>query len=229
MDWPPSIFKCSLLQGAYVATRLPTRIIKNEKYTSAVRSTKNGFLIIYVCQCIFVISFFFLRAHLFVLAPLSQTSGGVGTIRPSGSRCWRFGRDPCCVSRMESLLNFLALGTLKANPRVSATSPGIGFLHPLSPRTYVNFRFKPGFSARRGYTFISLFLHRAPLRSCRPAAVQPPSSSSLQLYARLAAVLVADYLIGAWHLSPHHTPSFWCAAASDASQLHVHRLRQFGR
>ena len=30
------------------------------------------------------------------------------------------------------------------------------------------------------------------LRSCRPAAVQPPSSSSLQIYARLAAVAVAD-------------------------------------
>ena len=30
------------------------------------------------------------------------------------------------------------------------------------------------------------------LRSCRPAAAQPPSSSSLQLSARVAAVVVAD-------------------------------------
>ena len=88
------------------------------------------------------------------------------------------------------------------------------------------------FCSRRGYTFLSLFLfaQSTTLRSCRPAAVQPPSSSSLQLlYARVAAVVVADSLIGAWHLSPHHTPSSWCAAASDASQLHVHRSRQFRR
>ena len=56
----------------------------------------------------------------------------------------------------------LALGTLKANPRVSAISPGIGFLHPLSSCTHVRFGCKPFFSARRGYTHISLFLHRAP-------------------------------------------------------------------
>ena len=41
------------------------------------------------------------------------------------------------------------------------------------------------------------------LRPCRPATVQPPSISSLQLYARVAAV---DSLIRACHLSPHHTP-----------------------
>ena len=58
------------------------------------------------------------------------------------------------------------------------------------------------------------------LRSCRPAAVLPPSISSLQLYARVAAVVEADSLIGAFyarvaavveadsligacHLSPH--------------------------
>ena len=44
------------------------------------------------------------------------------------------------------------------------------------------------------------------LRSCRPAAVQPPSISSLQLYARVAAVVEAYSLIRACHLSPHHTP-----------------------
>ena len=45
----------------------------------------------YMCNCYFL---FPLRAHFFVLAPLSETSAGVGTIRPSGSRCRRFGRDP---------------------------------------------------------------------------------------------------------------------------------------
>ena len=53
---------------------------------------------------------FFLWAYLFVLAPLSETSDGVGTIRPSRSRCRRFGRDPCTVSRVASLLNFFGLG-----------------------------------------------------------------------------------------------------------------------
>ena len=75
--------------------------------TAAVPSEK-------VTQCdisirIMVI-FVILRAHLFVSAPLSGTSGGVGTIRPSGSRCRRFGRDPCNVSRVASLLNFFGLG-----------------------------------------------------------------------------------------------------------------------
>ena len=69
----------------------------------------------------------------------------------------------------------------------------------------------------------------ATLRSCRPAAVLPPSIKSLQLYARVAAVVVADFFIGACHLSPHHTPYFRCAATSCASPLHVHRLRYFGR
>ena len=71
--------------------------------------------------------------------------------------------------------------------------PGIGFPHPLSPCMHVRFGCKPVFSAR-GYTYTSLCLQRAPrtLRSCRPTAVQPPSSSSLQLYARVAAVAVAD-------------------------------------
>ena len=62
----------------------------------------------------------------------------------------------------QALRFFLALGTLEANPRVSATSPRIGFLHPLSPCKHLRFGCKPGFSARRGYTYISLFLHRAP-------------------------------------------------------------------
>ena len=122
--------------------------------------------------CIIVI--FFLRTYLFVLAPLSETSNWVGTTRPSSSRCRTFGRDPCSVSRVASLLIFFGLlGTLEANTRASATSPGIGFLHPLFPRTHVRFGCKPGFSARRGSTFISLYLHRAPRYD--PAAQQQSS------------------------------------------------------
>ena len=63
-------------------------------------------LVIRIC----IIVTFFLRAHLFVLAPLSQTSDEVGTIRPSGSRCRKFGRDPCSVSRVASHLNLFGRG-----------------------------------------------------------------------------------------------------------------------
>ena len=161
-----------------------------------------------------------------MLAPLSQTSGGVGTTRPSGQRCRRFGRDPCSVSRVAT---FLAMGTLKANPRVSPTSPRIGFLHPLSPRTLVRFGCKPGFPARRWYSthLFALFCteNHGTILPPTPAVQSPSSSSSLQLYARVAAVVVVDSLIGAWRFPPHHTPYVLCAADSCASLLHVHRLR----
>ena len=64
----------------------------------------------YTPEYVLIVIFFFLRAHLFVLAPLSQTLGEVGTIRPSGSRYRRFGRDPFSVSRVANLLNFFGLG-----------------------------------------------------------------------------------------------------------------------
>ena len=78
------------------------------------------------------------------------------------------------------------------HPRVSATSPGIGFLYPLSSCTHVRFGCKPGFSAsRRVHVHFPIFAQSSTLRSCRPAAVKPPSSS-VQLYARVAAVVVGD-------------------------------------
>ena len=52
-----------------------------------------------------LLSCFILWARLFVLAPLSEPLRGVGTIRPLGSRCRRFGRDPCSVPRVASPLN----------------------------------------------------------------------------------------------------------------------------
>ena len=111
----------------------------------------------------------------------AHVARGLGAIR-AVCRAW------------QAFYTFSALGTLEANPRVSATSSGIGFLHPLSPCTHVTFGCKPGFSARRGYTHISpIFAQSTTLRSCLPAAVQPPSNSSLQLYARAAAVVVGDY------------------------------------
>ena len=85
----------------------------------------------HICLCF--------RPYPFVLAPLSETSEGVGTVRTLGSRCPRFGRDPCSVSRVaKALVTFLALGIFKADP---------GFPHPLSPCTYVRFG-EAVFSAR---------------------------------------------------------------------------------
>ena len=78
-------------------------------------------------------------------------------------------------------------------------------------------------------TAVDISANGTTLRSCRPAAVQPPSISSLQPYARVADVVEADCLIGACHLSPHHTPCVRCAVALCASPLHVHRSRQFWR
>ena len=65
--------------------------------------------LVVICISTFVF-FYFLRAYLFVLAPLSETSEGVGKIRPSRSQCRRFGRDPCSVSRVASLSNVFGLG-----------------------------------------------------------------------------------------------------------------------
>ena len=126
----------------------------------------------HICIRIIVI-FFSLRACLFVLAPLSERSNGVGTVQPfvedTMPEVWA--RSVQCVTRGKLFKTFLALGTLKANPRVTATSPGFGFLHPLSPCTHVRFGCQPGFSARRGYNvYISLLLHRAPRYD--PAAQQ---------------------------------------------------------
>ena len=45
-----------------------------------------------------------------------------------------FSRSVQCVARGKSSTPYIfsALGTLKANPHVSATSPGIGFLYPIA-------------------------------------------------------------------------------------------------
>ena len=110
-------------------------------------------------------------------------------------------RSVQCVARGKPFKLFWPWVHLRQIPGFSATSPGFGFLHPLSPCTHVRFGCQPGFCARRGYyTYISLLLHRAPRydpaaqqQSSPLAAVQPPSSSSLQLYARVAAFVVGDY------------------------------------
>ena len=98
------------------------------------------------------------------LDPCGHVAGGLGAIR-AVCRAW------------QAFKTFLALATDKAN-QVSATSPGIGFPHPLSPCTHVTIGCKPGFSAR-GHPYISLFFHRAPRYD--PAAQQessPPAAAA---------------------------------------------------
>ena len=88
----------------------------------------------YTYNCHFCLCF---RSYLFVLAPLSEMSEGVGTIRTLGLRCPRFGCDPCSVSRVASPLAFLALGMFKANPWVSASPiPVYASPIPVMFRTY---------------------------------------------------------------------------------------------
>ena len=151
-----------------------------------------------------------------MLAPLSETSDGVGTVRPLGPRCRRFWRDPCSVA---SLLNCFGLGHasgkspgfpnipgdgVSASPRGLGFGipPGNGFTHP--PRDWVSVSsisvyarkiwMQTGFfCSYRVHVQFPILAQSTTLRSCRPAAVQPPSSSSLELYARAAAVVGGDY------------------------------------
>ena len=77
------------------------------------KQSRQGYIDRYSTQYMYMYNcdIFSLRPHLFVLAPLSQTLGGVGTIPPSGSRCRRFERDPLnSVSLVASLLHFFGLG-----------------------------------------------------------------------------------------------------------------------
>ena len=114
----------------------------------------------FTCTRILVV--FFLRAHLFVLAPLSETSDGVGTTRPLGSCYRRFGRDPCSVSLVASPLKLFGLGhTYGKSPGFRNIPVDWVSASPL-PVYARKILMQPGFSARRGYTYISLFLHRAP-------------------------------------------------------------------
>ena len=169
----------------------------------------------YTCHCLF--SGTPLRARTFIRNV--RWGGHNSTVRVTLPEVWA--RSVQCVARGKPFFyTFLDYGILEENPRVSATSPGmvfpyppvdwvsaslcglslrippgIGFPHPLSScTTHVKFGCKPGFSARRGYTYIyfPILAQNTTLRSCRPAAVKPPCSSNLQLYARVAAVVVAD-------------------------------------
>ena len=95
-----------------------------------------------------------------------HVAGGLGAIR-AVCRPWQAFKLFWSRAHLNKISGF-------PHPRVSATSPGIGFLHPLYPRTHVRFGCKTGFSARRGSTFVSFFWHRAPRYD--PAAQQQSSS-----------------------------------------------------
>ena len=125
-----------------------------------------------------------------------HVAGGLGAIRGM-CRAWR------------AIYTFLTLGTHNANPRVSAISPGAGFWHRLSPCTHEIVGCKPRLSARRGYTqaHFLIFAQSTALRSCRPSSVQPPSSSSVQLSARVPPVVVADCFDQSLCYPPYATTS----------------------
>ena len=71
---------------------------------------------------------------------------------------------------------------------------GFEFLHPLSPCTHVRIGCKPGFSARRGYTHISLFLHRAPRYD--PAYQQQSSPLAAAACSSMRVRLLLLYQVG---------------------------------
>ena len=88
----------------------------------------------------------FLRAHLFVLASLSETLGGGGHNSTRwGHVAGGLGAIHAVCRGWQAFDTYSALGMDKANPRVSATSPGTVFPHPLFPCTHVRFECKPGF------------------------------------------------------------------------------------
>ena len=124
----------------------------------------------YTYNCVF----FFFFGHISSCSPFVRNVGWGGhnsTVGVTLPKVWA--RSVQRVARGKPFELFVALGTLEANPRVSATSPGIGFLYPLSSCTHARFGCKPGFSARKGYPYIFLLLHMAPRYN--PAAQQQPS------------------------------------------------------
>ena len=99
-----------------------------------------------------------------------HVAGGLGAIR-AVCRAW------------QAFKTLLALGTDKANPRVSATSRGLGFPHPRSPCTCVRFG-EAVFSARIFSVIFSRSSHMTDSRqhaeSTTPHTTLPHSSSSRQ-------------------------------------------------
>ena len=72
----------------------------------------------------------FFLAHVGVLALTSQTPDGMGTIRPGRSRCPSSSAIHAVCRAWQAFTTFLAFGILKANHRVSSTSPGMVFRYP---------------------------------------------------------------------------------------------------
>ena len=155
-----------------------------------------------------------------MLAPLSETSDGVGTIRPLGSRCRRFGRDPCSLSRVASLFNvFWPWAHLRQNPGFPQHPRGDWVSASPIPVYACKIWMQTGFLSLRVHVRFPILAQSTTLRSCRPAAVQPPSSSSLQLYARVAAVVVADCFDRSLRYSTRLYATTSLAAAASAASV----------
>ena len=87
--------------------------------------------------------FFLLRAHLFVLAPLSERLGGWAQFDRRAHVAGDLGAIPAVCRAWQAFKTFLALGMDKANPRVSAISSivsaykGYPFFYGFKPFAHV--------------------------------------------------------------------------------------------
>ena len=197
------------------------------------------------CQYIRKIVLFF-RAHLFVLAPSSETSDGWAQFDRRGHVAGGLGAIRAVCRAWQALNFFWALGLDKAHPRgwcfripprmvfprrhhppgdwVCASLRGLGLRTPGNwvpaspiPVHARKIWMQTGFFCWRVYVNFPIFAQSTTIRSCHPAAVQPPSSSSLQLYARVASVAVADCFDRSVPFVTTPYPIFLlCAAASCA-------------
>ena len=122
----------------------------------------------YICTCIIVIFFFLLGTSLRARTFVPNVGWGghtstVGLMLPEVRA-----RSVQCVARGKPFKLFWPWAHVKAYPRVSATSPGFRNIpgdwvsaYPI-PVHACKIWMQTGFSAHRGDTHISLFLHRAP-------------------------------------------------------------------
>ena len=176
-----------LLKNKHIYIRVHPYFIKNISRTSAVSSTNFRSILIFAScvvgtcnMCRYNCDFFFF-GHISSCSHLcpKRRVGHNSTVGLTLPEVWA--RSVQCVARGKPLKLFWPWANLRQIPGFPQHPPrGLDFCipyplsHPLSPRTHVKFGCKPGFSARRrGYTFLSLFLHRAPRYD--PAAQQQSS------------------------------------------------------
>lgn len=103
----------------------------------------------------------------------------------------------------------------------SRNIPGGGISAPPNPVYPRKIWTQTPFSARGWYTsaHFPVFAQSTALRSYRPVVVHPPSSSSLQLSARVTAVVVADCFDRSLRYPPWATTSRCCCCCCCFCQV----------